>query len=328
LLIGLSQGDPAGIGPEIIMKMLAAGEDLGATPVVFGSRLVFQNADRWGAASRLKEIDLARPRLEPGEIGLIEVPLDKLPPIGENSAEAGLHAFAVLEKAALELKNNHLSALVTAPLSKEAIQKSLPGFIGHTEYLAEIAGNPFFGMLLSVDPLRVLHVTTHQSLRSACEAICEQNVLDTIRLMKKSLDYLGVEAGKIAVCALNPHAGEGGAFGREEIESIAPAIRAACKEGIEAIGPLPPDTVFYRALRGEFAGIVAMYHDQGHIPLKMLGLDRGINVTVGLPFIRTSVDHGTAFDLAGQGTADEGSLLAAWRLAVDLANRQAFEVFA
>jgi 4-hydroxythreonine-4-phosphate dehydrogenase len=173
-------------------------------------------------------------------------------------------------------------------------------------------------MLLVVDDFRVLHVTTHLSVREAVDAIDAAGILRTIRLGARSLAALGLADGPIGVCALNPHAGEGGRFGREEIEIIGPACDRARAEGLRVEGPLPPDTVFYRARQGHFALIVAMLHDQGHIPLKMWGMDRGINVTVGLPFVRTSVDHGTAFDLAGTGTADAGSFRHAWALAARL----------
>jgi 4-hydroxythreonine-4-phosphate dehydrogenase len=238
-----------------------------------------------------------------------------LPPPGRQDAAAGAHALACVEAAAQAALAGDVAGLVTGPICKEAILPGRPGFIGHTELLAELAGTPDFGMLLCVDAFRVLHVTTHMAVREAVDAITIDSVLRTIRLGHRSLKALGEPQGLIGVCALNPHGGEGGRFGREELDVIGPACAAARAEGLAVDGPLPPDTVFYRARQGHFALIVAMLHDQGHIPLKMWGMDRGINCTVGLPFVRTSVDHGTAFDLAGTGRADAGSFMHAWAMA-------------
>ncbi|MNL32514.1 4-hydroxythreonine-4-phosphate dehydrogenase 2 [compost metagenome] len=212
--------------------------------------------------------------------------------------------------------------MVTGPISKEAIQLTRPSFIGHTEFFAHVGGSRHFGMLLVVEPLRAIHVTAHVPFREVPACLTQERIQQTISLAAESLRLLGDPDGTIAVCGLNPHAGEAGRFGREELETIQPAVTAAQKSGLKVVGPLPPDTVFYRALRGEFQVIVCMYHDQGHIPLKMHGFDRGVNVTVGLPFVRTSVDHGTAFELAGTGEASHSSLQAAWDLALRLVERR------
>ncbi|HEY8642878.1 MAG TPA: 4-hydroxythreonine-4-phosphate dehydrogenase PdxA, partial [Candidatus Dormibacteraeota bacterium] len=207
------------------------------------------------------------------------------------------------------------SALVTGPINKEALRLAGYPWPGHTEMLAELCGVPEVRMLLVTDRLRVCHVTTHRSLRSAIEATTRDRVLETIRMTAAGGRRLGFGTPRIAVAGLNPHAGEGGLFGDEEIREIAPAIEAARGEGIDASGPWPADTVFWRASLGEFDFVVAMYHDQGHVPVKLAGFDEGVNVTLGLPFLRTSVDHGTAFDIAGKGRARWQSMAAAIRVA-------------
>lgn len=322
--IAITPGDPAGIGPEIITQLLAS--PMAGRPLVLGDRRVLDRAgDVTGCAIRWHAVAHPAELAPEGTVALLSVPWPhmELPAFGQLDERAGAHALACVKLAAELAIAGQVAGLVTAPINKQAILPQRPDFIGHTEYLAELAGVRDFGMLLSVDDFRVLHVTTHMSVRDAIEALSPELILDTIRLGAQSLAFLGLEKGLIGVCALNPHAGEGGRFGREELEIIAPAVESARAEGLAVEGPLPPDTVFYRARLGHFALIVAMLHDQGHIPLKMWGMDRGINVTVGLPFIRTSVDHGTAFNLAGTGTADAGSLRHAWELAVRLAARRA-----
>jgi 4-hydroxythreonine-4-phosphate dehydrogenase len=324
--IAITQGDACGIGPEIVAKLLAA--PLTGRPVVYGDRRLLDRGLAIVEAS-VHWHPVAHPAdpVPDGAVALVEVPYphDDLPPLGQLDARAGAHALACIEAAGQAAKAGWVAGLVTAPINKQAILPAVPDFIGHTEYLAALAGVDDFGMLLSVDDFRVLHVTTHVSVRQAVALLDTESILRTIRLGARALKFLGLEAGTIGVCALNPHAGEGGRFGDEELTIIGPAIDQALAEGHRVEGPLPPDTVFYRARQGHFALIVAMLHDQGHIPLKMWGMDRGINITVGLPFIRTSVDHGTAFDLAGTGQASESSLRHAWDLAVSLAARRALE---
>jgi 4-hydroxythreonine-4-phosphate dehydrogenase len=293
---------------------------------VYGDRRLLERAAAIvGAPLRLEAVAHPHEAVSAGAIALVEVPYghDALPPLGQLDARAGAHALACVEAAGQAAKRGDVAGLVTAPINKQAILPAVPDFIGHTEYLAELAGVDDFGMLLSVDEFRVLHVTTHVSVREAVDLLTPEAILRTIRLGARALSFLDLADGTIGVCALNPHAGEGGRFGHEELTVIGPAIERAIAEGYRVEGPLPPDTVFYRARLGHFALIVAMLHDQGHIPLKMWGMDRGINITVGLPFIRTSVDHGTAFDLAGTGQASESSLRHAWELAVRLAERRA-----
>ena len=296
----------------------------GPRPLVLGDRRILGRAeDLVGFHPTWRELHWEDVALGPEEVGLVTVPWEPadLPRLGQVDPEAGAYAYRVLETVGGALRRAQVPAVVTGPISKEAIQRRLPDFVGHTEFFAALAGVDHFGMLLVVEPLRALHVTTHVPLREVSALLTPARLRETLDLARLSLEMLGEPEGAIAVCGLNPHAGEAGHFGREELEVIRPAVEAAKRDGLRAVGPLPPDTVFHRALLGEFQVVVCMYHDQGHIPLKMLGFDRGVNVTVGLPFIRTSVDHGTAFDLAGTATASPGSLKAAWSLAVHLLGR-------
>jgi 4-hydroxythreonine-4-phosphate dehydrogenase len=217
-----------------------------------------------------------------------------------------------------------VDAICTAPLNKEALHAGGHDFPGHTELLAHLTGTPEVSMMLTAPGLRVIHCTTHVGLIDAIARIDPDLVFRTIRRGHDALVRAGIAAPRVAVCGINPHAGEHGLFGRGEEESkVAPGVARARAEGIDAVGPLPADTTFFRAVRGDFDLVVAMYHDQGHCPVKVLGLEAGVNITVGLPVVRTSVDHGTAFDIAGTGTADERSLIEALRQAVQLAPRRA-----
>ena len=216
-----------------------------------------------------------------------------------------------------------VGAIATAPLNKEAMHLAGHKYPGHTEILADLTGTRDYAMMLVTDELKVIHISTHVSLREAIERAKPERELAVMRLAHDAMRKLGIENPKVAVAGLNPHAGENGLFGTEDAEQIAPAIKEARREGIEASGPWPPDTVLMRARRGEFDIVVVQYHDQGHIPVKLMGFDTGVNVTVGLPFFRTSVDHGTAFDIAGTGEADHASMRAALDLARTLAGAEA-----
>jgi 4-hydroxythreonine-4-phosphate dehydrogenase len=238
---------------------------------------------------------------------------------GQLSAEGGAAAVAAVQRAVELIQAGRYDGLVTAPINKEAIRLAGFPWPGHTELLADLAGAADVRMLLVTDRLRVVHVTTHRSLRSAIEAATRDRVRRTIELGADGVRRLGVQRPRVAVAGLNPHAGEGGLFGDEEAREIAPGVEAARAAGIDVSGPLPPDTVFWRASRGEFDLVVAMYHDQGHIPIKLDGFDEGVNVTLGLPFARASVDHGTAFDIAGRGVARWQSMAAAIRVGAKLA---------
>jgi 4-hydroxythreonine-4-phosphate dehydrogenase len=249
-------------------------------------------------------------------------------PFGRESARAGEAAFRYVERAVALARTGDIDAICTAPLNKEALHAAGHPYPGHTELLAELTGTPEVSMMLTAPNLRVIHCTTHVGLMEAIARIDPPLVERTIRRGHDALVRAGIATPRIAVCAINPHAGEGGLFGRGEEEAkIAPAIRAARAAGIDAEGPLAADTVFFRAVRGDFDLVVAMYHDQGHCPVKVLGLEAGVNITVGLPVIRTSVDHGTAFDIAGTGTADERSLIAAIEAAAALSAARSRETW-
>ena len=235
------------------------------------------------------------------------------------SRVTGQAAFEYISEAVRLALAGDIQAIVTAPINKESLNKAGHHYVGHTQLLAELCRRDEVYMMLVVGDLRVVHVTDHISLREVSKLIIRSRILRVIELAYHAVRQFGIEKPRIAVAGLNPHSGEGGLFGREEEVHIAPAILEAKSRGLDVVGPLSPDTVFYRAREGEFDLVVAMYHDQGHIPLKLLGFFEGVNVTLGLPIVRTSVDHGTAFDKAGKGTANPGSLTRAIRLAVRLA---------
>lgn len=325
--IGITMGDPAGIGPEIILKALSQKTVYRhAVPVVIGDGGVLARAKRHvGAQMDIRRIESAGGAV--GRFGEVEVldlknvDLEKCPP-GILSAEAGRAAVEYVLRGIDLALAGELDAVVTAPINKEAINLAGFPFAGHTEILAERTKSRSYALMLVAGRLRVLHVSTHVSLREACDRVKKDRVLQVIRLAHAVGQAWDRERPRIAVAGLNPHAGEHGLFGREEEDEIGPAVSAARAEGINATGPFPPDTLFQRASRGEVDFVVAMYHDQGHIPVKLRSFDRGVNVTVGLPIIRTSVDHGTAFDIAGKGTASPRSLLQALRLAIRMARHR------
>ncbi|AZH03832.1 4-hydroxythreonine-4-phosphate dehydrogenase PdxA [Bordetella pertussis] len=318
LPVGITMGDAAGIGPEIIAKACAQG--LGAPAVVYGDPAIMRRATELLGA-RLRVLELAAIDQASGQPGCIEVIArgTSLPPdlpAGRVSAAAGQGAYDYLCAAIDDARAGRIRAIVTAPLNKKSMQLAGIDQPGHTEILAERTGTRDFAMMLANDELRVLLVTIHIPLAAVVAQITPQAELRAIRLADRACRQMGVTRPRVAVAGLNPHAGEDGKFGREDIDIIAPAVAQARAEGIDASGPWPGDTVFMRARRGEFDIVVAQYHDQGLIPVKYLGLDQGVNVTVGLPFVRTSVDHGTAFDIAWQGIADHASLVAAFDLAL------------
>lgn len=326
-VVGITMGDPAGVGPEIILKSL---NDKGiyhqCLPVVIGDSKILNRAQKF-VNTNLEIINITEItdlKGEPGQVFCLDmdlVPADL--PIGQVSAEAGHAAFEFLRKA-IELANEgKIDAICTAPLNKEALHKGGHIYPGHTEILAELTNTDDFSMMLSAPKLKVIHVTTHVGIIDAVKMINPDRVYKVIKLADETLKKAGYESPKIAVCGINPHAGENGLFGYgEEEEKVIPAVEKAAAEGIQVVGPLPADTLFFRTVRGDFDIVVAMYHDQGHGPVKVLGLDAGVNITVGLPIIRTSVDHGTAFDIAGKGIADEKSLQEAIRQAIELAPKR------
>jgi 4-hydroxythreonine-4-phosphate dehydrogenase len=325
-LIALTMGDPAGVGPEVIVKA-AARHDLSAfcVPLAVGDLARLQRAKEicgvtlnLVAAAAAWDVPSGPGVLAVLDVGTVPAAL----PFGELSADAGEAAYRYIETAARLAIGHQVDAICTAPLNKEALHAAGHRFPGHTELLADLTGTPEVSMMLTAPGLRVIHVTTHIGILDAVERIEPGLVYRTVRRGHATLVAAGIERPAIAVCGINPHAGENGLFGLGEEEAkIVPGLQRARSEGIDAAGPLPADTVFFRARRGDFDLVVAMYHDQGHGPVKVLGLEEGVNITVGLPVVRTSVDHGTAFDIAGTGKADERSLVEAVHQASILAPR-------
>jgi 4-phospho-D-threonate 3-dehydrogenase / 4-phospho-D-erythronate 3-dehydrogenase len=314
-------GDAAGIGPEVIMKALAHTEVYDwCCPIVIGDANRLRQAGSI-AGTKLQIRAIAEPggaSAEPGFVDCIDLQLiPDQTPWGQLSRVCGEAAYRYIERAVDLAKAGQLHAICTAPLNKEAIHAAGHFFPGHTEILAHLTQTMEVSMMLITATLKVIHVTAHMGLIDAIAAIEPGLVQRTIRRAWETMRDSGIANPRIGVCGINPHAGEHGLFGRGEEETkIEPAVRVCQSFGWNVEGPLPADTLFYRAGRGDFDIVVAMYHDQGHGPVKVLGIENGVNVTVGLPVIRTSVDHGTAFDIAGTGKADEGSLLLALRQAV------------
>ncbi|HEY1804797.1 MAG TPA: 4-hydroxythreonine-4-phosphate dehydrogenase PdxA [Terracidiphilus sp.] len=310
--IAISIGDPAGIGAEIALKAL---QDQAVSSLA--QWFVIADSAALNGASRISGIN---PRTLPCTV--IEtggLAADHVIEFGQLRADYGLAAVAYVRRAVEMCMNGEADAMVTAPLNKEAVTLSGKHFSGHTEYIAELTGSPEPRMLLYSEKLATVHVSTHIPLEQACH-LDRARIVRTIELGNNALLWLRRTAPRIAVCGLNPHAGEHGLFGRQDAETIAPAIAEARTRGIDCSGPHSPDTIFIRALRGEFDLIVAMYHDQGHIPMKLIDFEGGVNVSLGLPIIRTSVDHGTAFDIAGRNQADATNMKAAMRLAARMAD--------
>lgn len=315
--LGITMGDPAGIGPEIILKALKMREDLRSNCIVFGSQDVLEYYNYAGHMGLdihpIEKIEA----FQEGKVNVVEPIALNMGAftVGQVSACCGDAAFRYVVSAIDWAMHRKIGAVVTAPLNKEALRLSGHPFAGHTEIFREFAGGGRqCAMVLWSEKLKVIHASTHVSLRQACE-ISKDRLLFVIRLAQDTLLRTGYRQPRIAVAGLNPHAGENGLFGKEEIEVIAPAVQQCQQEGVDVTGPVPPDTVFLKAAQGQYDMVVAMYHDQGHIPVKLLAFNDGVNLTAGLPIVRTSVDHGTAFDIAGQGIADPGSLLAAIRVA-------------
>ncbi|GHB50592.1 4-hydroxythreonine-4-phosphate dehydrogenase [Pseudovibrio japonicus] len=308
--LGITMGDPAGIGPEIIA--LALGRQLnGMRRIVFGCPHVVRRAvGVVGLDLSVREIDeVSQAQFAPDTIEvLVTSSFTQLPSFGEIASNCGQAAFDALVASIKCAIADQISGIVTAPIHKEALSAAGIGYPGHTEILADYSGSTSVAMLLGNDLIRTVLVTTHCSLLDAIKAADFDAQMAAIRFAHEGATALGYRNPRVAVAGLNPHAGEGGIFGREEIEIISPAIEAARREGINVSGPWPGDTVFMQARQGHFDIVVAQYHDQGLIPVKYMGLENGVNITLGLPFVRTSPDHGTAFDIAGKGIADPASL--------------------
>lgn len=318
MTIAITMGDSSGVGPEIVLHAFVKGE-LPEDFVVIGDYSILDLCNRMldyrAPLRRIAEVgEAVRGAINVIDLGLLtEEDLE----IGRVSKKSGRAALQYVEHATRLALAGKVAAEVTLPINKEATRLSTPGFTGHTEFIAGLCERTSYTLMLASDKLIVTHVSTHVSLREAIESTTEERVIDVIRLTHEALPRLR-PTSRIAVAGLNPHAGENGAFGREEIEEIRPAIERARASGIDVAGPLPPDTIFLDALKGRYDAVVCMYHDQGHIPMKVLDFEGGINVTLGLPIVRTSVDHGTAFDIAYRGVAFTGSLRDACRLAVKL----------
>lgn len=323
--IALTMGDAAGIGPELCAHLLTTEQD--SPVVIYGDIPSMQRAlaligkdEDYRLMPISHPLHYPRATLEKNQIPIIQcgAPLPADLPYGVTDARAGQMAHDALCFAIQHALEGQIRAIVTAPLHKDAMHQAGIRAPGHTEILASQTQTEHYAMMLMNDEIRVMLVTIHIPLRTVSEAITIDKELQTIRLAHQFCQQAGLPRARIAVAGLNPHAGEAGQFGDEEINIIAPAIKQAQAQGIDVSGPWPGDTVFLRARQGEFDIVVAQYHDQGLIPVKYLGLEQGVNVTVGLPFIRTSVDHGTAFDIAGLGQADPRSLQAAFDAALKL----------
>lgn len=333
-ILAITMGDPAGIGPEIAVK--AFSEDIvyqTCQPLLVGNALIMEKAAKL-LNSNIKVNAVKQVRDAQFKKGMMDVlDLEIANPeqikFGQISAEAGDIAFRSVVKAIELAQNGDVDGTVTCPIHKKAISDAGHHFSGHTEIYAQYTNTSKYAMLLADDKLKVIHVSTHVSLREACDLAQKPRILEVINIMHVGLQKLGITSPRIGVAGLNPHAGDEGLFGEEEIKEIAPAVKEAKELGYNVEGPIPPDTLFALAVGGRYDGCVAMYHDQGHIPFKLSGFVwdeeagkmksvKGVNITLGLPIIRTSVDHGTAFEIAGKGIASEEALLYALGFAVKL----------
>jgi 4-phospho-D-threonate 3-dehydrogenase / 4-phospho-D-erythronate 3-dehydrogenase len=319
-LLAITMGDACGSGPEIIAKALADPEIRAESRVVvIGDASTMREALAiTGAQGEIRSIDeISAAAFQPGVIDVLDlhnIDIGRLVR-GRVDPMGGQTSYEYIKLATELALAGRCDAVVTSAINKEALNKAGYHYDGHTQLLAELCGNPEVAMMLVSDTLRVSHVTTHVSLRRALDLVRPERILAVLSLTNAAVRQMGIEEPRLAVSGLNPHAGDGGLFGDEEERLILPAVRKAQTQGLRVTGPLPPDSVFFRAAQGQFDAAIAMYHDQGHIALKMLGLTQGVNVTLGLPIIRTSVDHGTNFGKAGKGTADPISLTRALKLA-------------
>ncbi len=323
--LAVTMGDVNGIGPEILAKALATDVPRNTCfPVVFGSPRALEDARRFApgcppavpvaSVGEALRVTAGVPVISCGNEGPVPDP-------GVLDPAAGAAAVAWIEGAVRAAMAGEVGGVVTCPISKEAILRAGCPHTGHTSLIAAMTNSPDYRMCLFTERLRIIHITAHLSMRDAVAAVKKGRILQSVLLADSALKRLGIAAPRVAVAALNPHAGEAGAFGDEEILEIAPAVREAAAAGVNVSGPHPPDTVFRRAYYGEFDAVIAMYHDQGHIPLKLVAMDEGVNVTLGTSIVRTSVDHGTAFDIAGAGRARHESLLSAVVMASLLAEK-------
>jgi len=323
-IIAVTMGDPAGIGPEIILKALAEGELSGTKAVVVGCAATFRRILALGItpAAELRIInEVSQAHFAPGVINVIDEPLahpEALVP-GKVQKEAGDLAYRCVKRATELAMAGEVQGVATAPLNKEALHSAGHIYPGHTELLAKLTHSRDYAMVLFTEKLKVIHVTTHIALRKFLDTLNQDRVETVIQMADTFLRRVGYENPRIAVAGVNPHAGENGLFGDEEINIVGPSVEKMKAQGLNVVGPCPPDTVFLQTYEGMYDIVVAMYHDQGHIPLKLMGFYDGVNITAGLPFIRTSADHGTAFDIAWTGKAKSESMAISIQLAVQLA---------
>jgi 4-hydroxythreonine-4-phosphate dehydrogenase len=339
-VIAITMGDPASIGPEIAVKALLDKHIYAiCKPLITGDANVFkQIIDRLGLKATVNPVQrVSDAKFEPGIIDVFDlnnVRMDELK-FGEISAMAGHASFEAVKKAIELAMSGEVDATVTGPINKKAINEAGHHYAGHTEIYAHFTNTKKYAMLLVEDNLKVIHVSTHVSLRQACDLVKQKRIVEVIDLLHTGMQQLGEKNLKIGVAGLNPHAGDSGLFGTEDDLEIKPAVEEARQLGFEVEGPVPPDTLFAKAATGAYGGVVAMYHDQGHIPFKLNGFKwnkekqqmesvKGVNITMGLPIIRTSVDHGTAFEIAGKGIASADAMILAIESAVQLSkNRKA-----
>jgi 4-hydroxythreonine-4-phosphate dehydrogenase len=335
-------GDPQGIGPEIIVKSLSSQAIYDeCRPLVFGDARIFEKAlEICKSPLAIRTVQNVNDALfEFGTIDVFDLQNVDLQHFeyGKVSADAGAAAFTAIRTVIEKALAGEVDATVTAPINKESINLAGHHFSGHTEIYAHFTHTKKYAMLLADDTLRIIHATTHVPLRTACDIISEERIFDVIALLHDACVQFGIAEPKIGVAGLNPHAGDGGLFGTEDAAIIAPAVKKAQAAGYKAEGPVPPDTLFTKAVQGKYDGCVAMYHDQGHIPFKLNGFKwdnekqamesvTGVNITLGLPIIRTSVDHGTAFDVAGRGIASPDAMTIAIEYAVKMARNSKFKV--
>ena len=323
-IIAVTMGDPAGIGPEIIIKSLSEAGLAGAPVVVVGCvrtlrRIMAMNITPQAELRVIQKVCDAH--FAPGVINVMDEPLanpDALTP-GVVQAVAGDLAYRCIKRATALALSGEVKAIATAPLNKEALHLGGHNYPGHTELLAHLTGSKEYAMVLYTEKLKVIHITTHISLRQFLDTLNQPRIETVIGVADRFLRRVGYPRPRIAVAGVNPHAGENGLFGDEEIRIVALAVAAMRAKGVEVTGPCPPDTVFMQCHEGMYDMVVAMYHDQGHIPLKLLGFYDGVNITAGLPFIRTSADHGTAFDIAWTGKAKSESMATSIELAMHIA---------
>ncbi len=322
LPLAVTMGDINGVGPEILVKALSRPDVRAAGPfIVFGSEKIFTEcrtfasecppAVTWLPGNPVPPADEAVPVVDCGCGEIVRAP-------GKLDGASGQCAAVWIEEAVKACMAGWCAGMVTCPVNKEGLRLGGCAYDGHTPYIAHLTGCENYWMSLFSPRMRVIHITAHLSLRQALDAVRKERIVDAVNMAGRALTRLGIAAPRIAVAGLNPHAGENGAFGQEELDEIAPAVLECRRQGWTCSGPWPPDTVFLRMYLGEFDAVIAMYHDQGHIAVKLVAMDEGVNVTLGLPIVRTSPDHGTAYDLAGTGQARENSLVAAIQLARQL----------